>query len=110
MYIIQFISMFLPGKYKPILEMKCGSPSSLGPDYVQCCYSLLFLKSSKSHGAEGLRSMDICRICDPGLRNFTIERSGAQLTSTMHREISPGSLRGPEIDRHPPPPILYFNH
>ena len=28
----------------------------------------------------------------------------------MHREISAGSLRGSEIDRDPPPPILYFNH
>ena len=52
----------------------------------------------------------VSRISDPGPRKFTIERSGAQLTSTMHREISAGSLRGSEIDRDPPPPILYFNH
>ena len=32
-------------------------------------------------------------------RNCTTERSEAQLTSTIHREISTGSLRGPEIDR-----------
>ena len=30
MYIIQFISMFLPGKYKPILEMKCERRSCAG--------------------------------------------------------------------------------
>ena len=34
----------------------------------------------------------------------------AQLTSAMNREISAGFLRGLEIDRDPPPPILYFNH
>ena len=28
----------------------------------------------------------------------------------MHREISTGSLGGPEIDRDPPPPTLCFNH
>ena len=28
----------------------------------------------------------------------------------MHREMSAGSLRGPEIDKDPPLPILYFNH
>ena len=51
----------------------------------------------------------VSRIYDPGPRNFTTERSGAQLTSTMHRDIPAGSVRGAEIDRDPPPPILYFN-
>ena len=30
MYIIHFICVFLPGKYKPLLEMKCG-PTPLRP-------------------------------------------------------------------------------
>ena len=61
-------------------------------------------------GQQWLKQAGSCQIFDPGSRNYTIERSGAQLTSTMQREISAGSLRGPEIDRDPPSPILYFNH
>ena len=51
-------------------------------------------------GVSSRAVVKVSRICDPGPRNLTIERFGAQLSSTMHREISAGSLRGfrgPEI-------------
>ena len=82
-----------------------------GTDNICNCNPLLF-KNVLHHRSQvqWLKQAGSCRIRDPGPRNFIIERSGAQLTSTMHREISAGSLRGPEIDKDPPPTILYFNH
>ena len=68
------------------------------------------MTSSDVDTVQWLKYAGSCRICDPGPRHLTIEKSGAQLTSTMHREISAGSLKVSAIDKDPPLQILYFTH
>jgi len=54
--------------------------------------------------------VEVSGICDPVPKIFCYREIRGPSNLNNAPDISAESLRGPEMYRDPPPPILYFNH